>query len=37
MDASNLRQLLTYPLFWVVGALFLIGLFLLVKAGLRKH
>jgi hypothetical protein len=37
MDAANLRQLLTYPLFWIVAAVFLIGLYRLVKAGLRKH
>jgi hypothetical protein len=37
MDAQILRLLATYPVAWFVGAMFVVALVLLVRAGLRKH
>jgi hypothetical protein len=37
MDTQNLRELLTNPLAWFAGAMFVIGMTMLLWEIIRKH
>jgi hypothetical protein len=37
MDAQNLRELLTNPLAWFAGAMFVIGMAMLLREIILKH